>query len=150
MKANRTPLLKIGLFILLSAAVSPLFAAAQNTEQQKAEFIQLVKAGQLDQAYQLAEALEMELAGDPDFDMAYGRIALHVGQNDRAVFALERVVAEKPQWQQARFTLAQAYYKTKIILRLYVSWINLRNSHKQIWLNLSLSYAAQQSGNKLS
>ncbi|MBU1620740.1 MAG: tetratricopeptide repeat protein [Gammaproteobacteria bacterium] len=112
-KANRTPLLKTGLFILLSVAVSPLFAATQTTEQQKTEFIQLVKAGQLEQAYQLAEALELELAGDPDFDMAYGRIALHVGQNDRAVFALERVVAEKPQWQQARFTLAQAYYKTK-------------------------------------
>lgn len=112
-KATLKPLLKMGIFVLLSTAACPLIAAVQSTEQQKAEFIQLVQTGQLEQAYQLAEALEAELAGDPDFDMAYGRIALHVGQNDRAVFALERVVAEKPAWQQARFTLAQAYYKTK-------------------------------------
>ncbi len=112
-KATVGSLLNMGVIILLGTAVFPLLAAPQSIEQQKAEFVQLVQSGQLDKAYQLAAALEAELAGEPDFDMAYGRIALHVGQNDRAVFALERVVAEKPQWQQARFTLAQAYYKTK-------------------------------------
>jgi tetratricopeptide (TPR) repeat protein len=105
-------LFAIVLFSVLYA--SAFQVQAQTTlEQKKAQFIQLVQAGQLDQAYQLAAALEPELAGDPDYDLAYGRIALQVGQNDRAVFALERAVAEKPQWQQARFTLAQAYYKTK-------------------------------------
>lgn len=112
-KATLGLVLNTSLIILLGTAVFPLQAAPQNIEQQKAEFIQLVQSGQLEKAYQLAEALEAELAGDPDFDMAYGRIALQVGQHDRAVFALERVVAEKPQWQQARYTLAQAYYRTK-------------------------------------
>ncbi len=97
---------------LLAVSVFPLQATAASSEQ-KANFIQFVQNGQMEQAYQLATALEAELAGDADFDMAYGRVALQVGQNDRAVFALERVVAEKPGWQQARFTLAQAYYKTK-------------------------------------
>ena len=114
-KANTTTwfLRPICVFSLLAITVFPLQASALAVSEQKANFIQLVQSGQLQQAYQLAEALEVELAGDPDFDMAYGRIALQVGQNDRAVFALERVVAEKPLWQQARFTLAQAYYKTK-------------------------------------
>jgi tetratricopeptide (TPR) repeat protein len=112
-KATVGSLLNMAVIILLGTTVFPLSAGPQSIEQQKAEFVQLVQSGQLDRAYQLAAALEAELAGEPDFDMAYGRIALHVGQNDRAVFALERVVAEKPQWQQARFTLAQAYYKTK-------------------------------------
>jgi tetratricopeptide (TPR) repeat protein len=103
----------ICMFSLLAVTGFPLQASTTAASQQKADFIQLVQSGQLQQAYQLAEALEAELAGDPDFDMAYGRIALQVGQNDRAVFALERVVSEKPSWQQARFTLAQAYYKIK-------------------------------------
>ncbi|HJS15653.1 MAG TPA: tetratricopeptide repeat protein, partial [Rheinheimera sp.] len=106
-------MLSIFLVSLLGSAVFSLQAETPGIEQQKAAFTQLVQSGQMEQAYQLATALETELAGDADFDMAYGRIALQVGQNDRAVFALERVVAEKPAWQQARFTLAQAYYKTK-------------------------------------
>lgn len=106
-------LLPIFLVSLFGSTVFSLQAETLSIEQQKTTFIQLVQSGQMEQAYQLATALETELAGDTDFDMAYGRIALQVGQNDRAVFALERVIAEKPGWQQARFTLAQAYYKTK-------------------------------------
>lgn len=112
-KASVGSMLKKGIVLLLGMASFLSLAATPSTEQQKAAFVQLVQSGQLEQAYQLAESLEIDLAGDPDFDMAYGRIALQVGQNDRAVFALERVIAEKPQWQQARFALAQAYFKTK-------------------------------------
>ena len=112
-KLNALVVLRILILSLLSTPVCTLQAETLSIEQQKTKFIQLVQSGQMVQAFQLATALETELAGDADFDMAYGRIALEVGQNDRAVFALERVVAEKPAWQQARFTLAQAYYKTK-------------------------------------
>lgn len=112
-KSKPASLLRIFILSLLSSVIFSLQAETLSIEQQKIKFIQLVQSGQLAEAYQLAEALEAQLAGDADFDMAYGRIALQVGQNDRAVFALERVVAEKPAWQQARFTLAQAYYKTK-------------------------------------
>ncbi len=103
------------LFVVTVLITAPfqLWAASSAESQPKNRFIQLVQSGQLQQAYQLAETLEDELAGDADFDMAYGQIALQVGQNDRAVFALERVVADKPLWLQARFSLAQAYYKTK-------------------------------------
>lgn len=112
-KSKPASLLRIFILSLLGSFAFSLQAETLSIEQQKIKFIQLVQSGQLAEAYQLAEALEAELAGDADFDMAYGRIALQVGQSDRAVFALERVVAEKPAWQQARFTLAQAYYKTK-------------------------------------
>lgn len=106
-------LLRILIGSLLCLPFCSVQAEPLNLEQQKTKFVQFVQSGQMQQAYQLASMLEHELAGDADFDMAYGRIALQVGQNDRAVFALERVVAEQPGWQQARFTLAQAYYKTK-------------------------------------
>ncbi|WP_127026029.1 hypothetical protein [Rheinheimera mangrovi] len=114
-KAKIRAALWLRLFILnlMGGVVFSLHAETLTLEQQKAEFIRLVQSGQLEQAYLLAASLENQLAGEPDFDMAYGRIALRVEQNDSAVFALERVVADKPQWQQARFTLAQAYYKTK-------------------------------------
>ena len=106
-KAKIRAALWLRLFIVsvLGGVVFSLQAETLTLEQQKAEFIRLVQSGQLEQAYQLAAALEAQLAGEPDFDMAYGRIALRVDQNDSAVFALERVVAvsitERPDQNRA-------------------------------------------------
>lgn len=112
-KTRRGKTGQLVLFCLAQLLCFATFANGNEIEQQKSRFIQLVQAGQLNEAYQLASDLEIELSGDPDFDFAYGRIALSVGQFDRAVFALERAVAEQPQWHQARFILAQAYFTSK-------------------------------------
>ena len=72
--------LRLFIFSVLGSVVFSLQAETLTLEQQKAEFIRLVQSGQLEQAYQLAAALEAQLAGEPDFDMAYGRIALQVFQ----------------------------------------------------------------------
>ncbi len=64
-------------------------------------------------AWQLALKLEADYLGDPDFDFLYGLAALKVQENERAVYAFERVVANKPNWLDAQYYLASAYYTMK-------------------------------------
>ena len=52
---------------------------------------------------------EVQRAGDPDFDYRLGIAALDSGHVTRAIFALERVVAVRPDDHPARAELARAY-----------------------------------------
>ncbi len=61
-------------------------------------------------AWQRAQSLEAELAGDPAFDFLYAQAALAAGKADYAVFALERVLLQQPDHHRARAELARAYY----------------------------------------
>jgi tetratricopeptide (TPR) repeat protein len=63
-------------------------------------------------AYQLLEPLEPQRAGDPEFDYLLGLAALDAGHNERAIFALERVLAVQPENLQARAEIARAYVAT--------------------------------------
>lgn len=71
----------------------------------------LVKAGKASQAYALLSPLEDQYAGDPDYDYLLGISALDSGNPSRAVFALERLTAERPSYPQGRAELARAYYE---------------------------------------
>jgi len=80
--------------------------AADALVQQGAE---LIKAGKGKAAYELLEPQEEARAGDKDFDLLFGIAALDVGQNTRAIFALERVLAVDPNNVRARAELGRAY-----------------------------------------
>jgi len=69
----------------------------------------LLDAGKSSAAYALLEPLESERAGDTQYDFLLGLAALDVGQNTRAVFALERVLAMNPEHVRARAEIARAY-----------------------------------------
>ena len=60
-------------------------------------------------AYALLLPLESQRAGDPEFDYLLGIAALDSGNGERAVFALERVLAVQPDNLQARAEIARAY-----------------------------------------
>lgn len=62
------------------------------------------------EAYALLAPLESQRAGDPEFDYLLGIAALDSGQIERAIFALERVLAVNPNHLQARAEIARAYY----------------------------------------
>jgi tetratricopeptide (TPR) repeat protein len=66
------------------------------------------KKGQ--EAYELLLPQEGARAGNPEFDYLLGISALEVGENERAVFALERVLAVQPNNHLARAEIARAYY----------------------------------------
>lgn len=71
----------------------------------------LVKAGDYKAAYQLLEPLETERSGDVQYDMLLGLSALESGDNARAIFAFERVLATEPNNLEARALIAKAYFK---------------------------------------
>lgn len=80
--------------------------AADDLLRQGAE---LVKAGKGAAAYALLEPQESARAGNRDFDLLFGIAALDAGQNTRAIFALERVLAVEPNNVRARAEIARAY-----------------------------------------
>jgi tetratricopeptide (TPR) repeat protein len=56
--------------------------------------------------------LEPQRAGDPEYDYLLGIAALDAGDPERAIFALERVLAVQPENLQARAEIARAYMAT--------------------------------------
>ncbi len=87
-------------------ALSSTAAADQVTDQAR----ELLNGHQAASAYTLLAPLSDERAGDPDFDYLLGIAALDSGQPGQAVFALERVLAVKPDDALARAEIARAYY----------------------------------------
>lgn len=69
----------------------------------------LISAGKMQDAFRLLESLEAERAGDIEYDLALGQSALAAGEATRALFALERVLAQSPDNVVARATIARAY-----------------------------------------
>lgn len=100
-------------FILL---IYTSIAVEAKTFKEDAAFSNLKQQIALDDntsAWTYAKTLEEEYLGDVDFDFLYGLIALRINENERAVYAFERVVANKPNWLDARYYLANAYFKMK-------------------------------------
>jgi hypothetical protein len=63
--------------------------------------------------WQVAQLNANEYLGDADFDFLYGIAALEQNNNELAVFAFERVVANKPLWLDAKYYLAKSYFRMK-------------------------------------
>lgn len=89
---------------LLGGAIFPAVAASPVEEGRR-----LLDAGKGRAAWNLLEPVESELAGEPLYDFLLGLAALDVGENTRAVFALERVLAMEPNNVRARAEIARAY-----------------------------------------
>lgn len=71
----------------------------------------LVKAGDYKAAYALLEPLETERSGNVEYDMLLGLSALESGDNSRAIFAFERVLATEPNNLEARALIAKGYFR---------------------------------------
>ena len=61
------------------------------------------------EAWALAEKLEPQHAGNPDFDFLYAQAALAASHPSQAIFALERVRQRQPQQHAAWLLLVRAY-----------------------------------------
>lgn len=70
----------------------------------------LLDSKQPQAAFDLLDPLEATRAGEPDFDYLLGLAAIDSGKLTRGVFALERVLAVKPDHPQARAEIARAYF----------------------------------------
>lgn len=63
------------------------------------------------QAWQIAQTHADEYLGEVSFDFLYGLAALNSNNVEIATFAFERVVANKPNWLDGQYYLAQAYFQ---------------------------------------
>jgi len=92
--------------LLLCASLSAAFAAEPALiSQAKA----LMDQGNPHAAYALLAPRAQDNAGDVDFDYIFGMAAVDAGKPSEGVFALERVLAVKPDHAQARAEIARAY-----------------------------------------
>ncbi len=71
---------------------------------------QLLKAQEFQQAYELAQKLEAEYAGEVSFDFLYGLAAIESGHPEAALFPLERVLMAQSYNHRAKLELARAYF----------------------------------------
>lgn len=85
----------------------PLPASADSVFEQAK---QLLEKKEAKAAYALLEPLEIQRAGDPEYDYLFGIAAIDSGNPSRAVFALERVLAVQPDNALARAEIARAYF----------------------------------------
>ena len=102
----RHPLMRVALLLIAMLIVAPVFAQDAVLARARA----LIDAKQPQAAFDLLDPLEATRAGDPDFDYLLGLAAIDAGKLTRGVFALERVLAVKPDHPQARAEIARAYF----------------------------------------
>jgi tetratricopeptide (TPR) repeat protein len=93
--------------LALACALTTLQAQAADAVMDQA--YKYMQAGNAKAAYALLEPEESNRAGDKDFDFLFALAALDIGQNTRAIFALERVLAVDPNNARARAELGRAY-----------------------------------------
>jgi outer membrane protein len=91
--------------VLLLVAASGAAFCDELTDRAK----QLLEQRRAREAYELLLPHESERAGDIEYDYLLGIAANDAGQPERAVFALERVLALEPQNHLARAEIARAY-----------------------------------------
>ena len=99
---------KFGRTLLAAALFAYTLAAGADALTDRAKA--LLKRNDPQGAYKLLLPLEAQRAGDPEYDYLLGIAALDAGDPERAVFALERVLAVQPNNLQARAEIARAYY----------------------------------------
>src|SRR3990172_5773411 len=92
----------IALFWIAAAAF------AQDATLERAR--KLLDAKQAKEAYALLAPLEQQRAGEVEFDFLVGVAAIDSGELTRGVFALERVLAVRPDHPRARAEIARAYF----------------------------------------
>ncbi|MDH4324007.1 MAG: tetratricopeptide repeat protein [Betaproteobacteria bacterium] len=97
----------LGRVLCASILLCVSFAAGADAVTDRARA--LLQRQDAQAAYKLLQPLEPQRAGDPEYDYLLGIAALDAGDPERAVFALERVLALQPDNLQARAEIARAY-----------------------------------------
>jgi len=106
--AQRRSLLRpwIGWGLLCWALTSGSALAQEDVLGRSLEDLQ---SGNAVAAYERLQVLEARHAGDPDFDFLLGISALASGRGTEAIFALERVLAMRPDDVNARVAMGRAH-----------------------------------------
>lgn len=113
MAMSRSLCAAIALLLWVSAGHAQPGPASDQTSDKTtllARARQLMAEQKPQHAYQLLLKAESRFGGNADFDFHLGRAALAADKPAEAVFALERALAVKPDFPQARAELGRAYF----------------------------------------
>jgi len=105
MKSNRKFYASVFL-VLLSLVCTSVYAKDAIISQAT----ELQRAGKFQQAYALLQSQADDHAGSLEFDYLLGTVAIDAGHPLQAIFALERVLDQSPDFAPARAELARAYF----------------------------------------
>lgn len=97
----RAPFLAFGFLV-----VATPFALADSIDE-----LRVLVDGSDAAAWDMAQRLEPDNAGDPEFDFWFGLAAKAAGMQSQSVFAFERVVQNQPANARAKLELADVYYQ---------------------------------------
>ncbi|EWH11571.1 hypothetical protein DS2_03645 [Catenovulum agarivorans DS-2] len=120
---------------MISASLLVFTCCANAQTDERKYLIKLVEAGLYQDAFELAESLFDQYAGDADFDYLYGLSARQAGKHQEAIFAFERVVMNRPNNLNARYALAVAYYEVDNLVaakREFENLLKLQPTNKLI------------------
>ncbi|MDF1764736.1 MAG: hypothetical protein P1U57_15155, partial [Oleibacter sp.] len=119
-KFPKTTLARFLTLVISGCGLSNIVFAEQCT---KAHFLKSeIDSEQYIKAMELAESCREETEGDVLFDYNYGRAAYLVQQYDKAVFAIERVIANEPNNYQAHMLLGAIYSKMGNVKAAAYEW----------------------------
>ncbi|MCF6354523.1 MAG: tetratricopeptide repeat protein [Candidatus Polarisedimenticolaceae bacterium] len=110
---------------LLIFNISSAFAEADVINK----IIKLYHAGQINDAYKLAEKHLLEAGNNPAFDYHYAIAAIDSGHISQGLFALKRILALHPDDQSARLELARGYFLLKQYDRARQEFIKVLDSN---------------------
>ena len=98
----------LGRVVLFALLLLSGTAAAAGPDLGQAE--ELLRAGKAQEAYDLLEPFEFDLAGDLKYDYLLGLAALESGRPEKSSLVFERVLAVEPRYLGVRLDLARSYY----------------------------------------
>jgi hypothetical protein len=96
--------------IVLAATLSAAWPSHAEVDALVRDAQAALAKGDARAAYEMLADKEVDRAGDPDFDLAFGMAANAIGQYSRAIMALERVVNTHPGNGLARGELGRALF----------------------------------------
>ncbi len=107
------PLHKHHLSYLIAALLAGVLLPSTSHAQADAlvrHALEMTQNGQARQAFDLLAPLEVQRAGDPDYDAVLGIAANEAGEFSRAIFALERALLVQPANARVRAELGRALF----------------------------------------
>lgn len=132
----------------VNAAKTDVRVAQQARAKSLREADALIRNGKPAEAYALLEPLESGRSGEVRFDYLLGIAALDSGKPDKAVRALERVLAIDPDFTGARLDMARAYYQLGDLPRARSEFETVlkRNPPENVQATINKYLAAMDSG----
>ncbi|WP_448549430.1 surface lipoprotein assembly modifier [Thalassotalea fusca] len=95
------------LIILVALLSFSAHASSQNPQQQ---ILMLLKSGEAEKAFELAESSMADWEGEPAFDYALAMAAKATGNIQLALFGFERILNRQPSAYLPRYYLAVTYF----------------------------------------